>query len=324
MAVLTLSLLLATGCIDEDLSRCGVDYAVDYRLELSPSLQHTLDTAFTTPGGKALATSLRSDLGDVLGSNARVLDLSFFNASNGQLRKHDRTNPDASTASVTVYMNRSSYYNVALAATGNVGGRVSIDDADTYAGIRLRQAAADTADAYSPAIYMGLELLAPPEGSTRYFVPLYMVNSVPVLVVETAGTTAQVEAVYVRGVATGLRCSDSTFTFTKPSVVSTRLTNKGTLRAYHCVCFPSQGEAATGRADTDATNALWQIDVYTRMATGQDVKNTLNISEPLRAGEMEIIKAVLRDDGSITTDMPEVGVSVEIGWNEGSDIEVGM
>ena len=39
---------------------------------------------------------------------------------------------------------------------------------------------------------------------------------------------------------------------------------------------------------------------------------------------MLVIKAFLKDDGTITTDSPEVGVSVELDWNPGGDFDIEM
>ena len=152
----------------------------------------------------------------------------------------------------------------------------------------------------------------------RFFVPLYMVNSVPVLVINTASSSAKVLYTYVRGTATGLQCSDSTFTYNNPSVMRTRCTETGSLEAYHCVCFPSPN------ATTKSDDGLWRMDVYTQTADNKYVKNILDIKEPLLAGNMLVIKAFLKDDGTITTDSPEVGVSVELDWNPGGDFDIEM
>lgn len=313
-----LLLFIATSCIDEDLSRCGQNYSISYQLKLSLSLQETFDKEFITADEQALAAKLRTDLSSVLSDRAKLMDLSFFKAQSGKLEKHNRIMPNANETSLTVYMKRGEYYNVALAATNEVSSTVNIQDASSYSGIRLRQADADTIDAYSSAIYMGLELITMAQKDDRFFVPLYMVNSVPVLVINTASSSAKVLYTYVQGTATGLQCSDSTFTYNNPSVMRTRCTETGSLEAYHCVCFPSPN--ATAKSD----DGLWRMDVYTQTADNKYVKNVLDIKEPLLAGNMLVIKAFLKDDGTITTDSPEVGVSVELDWNPGGDFDIEM
>lgn len=318
-------LWLTTSCINEDLSKCGRDYAVDYELKLSTSLQLALDEEFVTAEEQALAARLRDDLGNVLSDKARVMDLSFFEEQSGELEKHQRLTPNANEASVTVYMNRGNYYNVALAAT-DTENEVSISNASTYGGISLLQLAADTVDAYHSALYMGLERLALSNESGHYYVPLYMVNSVPVLVVNTTGSTASLISTYVSGTASGLHCADSVFVYDRSAVMRTVRTDAGNLKAYHCVCFPSANTPAQRRATggdlTQAEGSLWEMEAYTRTAEGKYVKNTLYIKEPLRAGAMLVVKVKLQNDGTLTTDNPEVGVSVELDWKPGGDFDI--
>lgn len=317
-------LWLTTSCINEDLSKCGRDYAVDYELKLSTSLQLALDEEFVTPEEQALATRLRSDLGNVLSDKARVMDLSFFEEQSSELEKHQRLTPNANEASVTVYMNRGNYYNVALAAT-DTENQVSISNGSTYSGISLLQLEPDTVDAYHSALYMGLERIALSEQSGHYYVPLYMVNSVPVLVINTTGSTASLISTYVSGTASGLHCADSVFVYDRSAVMRTERTDAGNLTAYHCVCFPSANTPAQRRAGSDLTQAegsLWEMEAYTRTAEGEYVKNTLYIKEPLRAGAMLVVKVKLQNDGTLTTDNPEVGVSVELDWKPGGDFDI--
>lgn len=43
---------------------------------------------------------------------------------------------------------------------------------------------------------------------------------------------------------------------------------------------------------------------------------------PLKAGEMQIIKVKLNDEGGVVTENPEVGVSVELDWKPGGDFDI--
>lgn len=120
------------SCIDEDLSRCGVNYSVDYRLELSASLRQTLDQQLTTPAERQLAAALRSDMTDIMSERAAVMDLSFFTLEDGNLAQHQTVEPDANSLSMTIYMNRGDYHNIALAATHSVS-EVTISGASVCA-----------------------------------------------------------------------------------------------------------------------------------------------------------------------------------------------
>lgn len=315
--------LAFASCIDEDLSECGVDYAIDYRLELSTSLRLSLDQELVTPAEQQLAGALKSALSDIITDKAKVVDLSFFTFGSGKLTKHQNLMPDANSLSLTVYMARGDYHNIALAATQKED-EVHIDGASTFSGINLRQMEADTVDAHSAALYMGYEQLLIDQASSRFYVPLYMQNAVPVLVVNPNNSPARLLSAYTRRTASGLQCADSTFVYDHSAVMRTRRVDGGGLTAYYTVCFPSANTVISRAADdpTEAEGSIWEMDVYTQLPDNKYVKNTLYMKNPLKAGELQVIKVKLTDEGELVSDNPEVGVSVELDWKPGGDYEV--
>lgn len=317
--------LICTSCIDEDLSDCGVDFAIDYRMQLSASLRMSLDEQLTTPAERELGEVLKSNLAYVLTDRAQVMDLSFFHKDGGSVAKHLEAEPDANTLAITVYMNKGEYHNIALAATGRVG-QVNIDGASSYGTISLQQVAGDTIDSHEAALYMGHTDMSVSNVSENYYVPLYMQNSVPVLVVNTGNSQAKPLAAYTSGVASGFRCADSVFVYDRPAVVRTRRVETDALTAFYSVCFPSEDRPenrATSVTD-DAAESLWKMELYVRTPDGKTVKNTLYVKDPLRAGEIQVIKVNLNDKGEAVAENPEVGISVELDWNSGNDFDVEM
>lgn len=251
------------------------------------------------------------------------MDLSFFTLEDGNLAQHQTIEPDANSLSMTIYMNRGDYHNIALAATHSVS-EVTISGASTYTGISLRQAQADTLDSHSAAIYMGYGRMLMDNVSGHFYVPLYMVNSVPVLVVNPNNSPANVLVAYTRRTSSGLHCSDSTFVYDNEAVIRTHRTEGGGLLALHSVCFPSANTAKSRATDdpTVAEGSIWEMDLITQMPDGKYVKNTLYMKNPLKAGEMQIIKVKLNDEGGVVTENPEVGVSVELDWKPGGDFDI--
>lgn len=316
-----------TSCIDEDLSDCGVDFAVEYRMELSTSLRMSIDEQLTSPAEKELAAALKRNLADILTDKARLMDLSFFEAGNGSVAKHLEMKPDANTLAMTIYLDRGDYDNIALAATGDPG-KIRIVGGNNYKTLALQQDEADTIDAHSTALYRGYTRMAVSNQSGRFYVPLYMQNAVPVLVVDPANSPAQVVGAYTRGMASGMRCADSVFVVSKPAVIRTRRTEAGGLIALHSVCFPSADQAEQQMRVNDGYDeeegSLWQMDLYTRLPDGKYVKNILYIKNSLLAGEVQIIKVKLTEGGEVTVENPEVGVSVELDWKPGHDFDVEM
>lgn len=315
------------SCIDEDLSKCGANFAIEYRMELSTSLRMSIDEQLTSPAEKKLAVALKKNLSGILTDKARFMDLSFFESKDGRLAKHLETRPDANSLALTVYLDKGNYDNMALAATGELEG-IRITDGNNYKTIALQQEEADTIDAHSTALYRGYTHMSVSHSSGRFYVPLYMQNAVPVLVIDPAGSPAQVVGAYTRGMSSGMRCADSVFVVSKPAVIRTKRTEAGGLIALHSVCFPSadQAERQARINDTydDEEGSLWQMDVYTRLPDGKYVKNILYIKNSLLAGEVQVIKVKLTDGGEVTVENPEVGVSVELDWKPGNDFDVEM
>lgn len=318
------SVVLFTSCIDEDLSDCGLDYAIDYKMQLSLSLQDELDKEFVTADERVLAEMLREDLDDVLSDRAQQLDLSFYDVDDETLSKHSTMTPNANQLSATFYMDKGNYHNIALASTSTEEEMNILGHSD-YSSLGLHHPEADTVDAHVSALYMGYEQLTVENQSGRFFVPLYMQNSVPVLVVNKNNSPARTIGAYVCSTAHGLMCADSVFVYENSPVVRTICNDAGNLVAYHSVCFPSVDEAEMRSGGTsDSEGSLWEMELYTQLPDGKYVKNILYMKEPLQAGMMKVIKVKLTDEGEVVSDNPEVGVSVELDWKPGGDFDIEM
>ncbi len=50
----------------------------------------------------------------------------------------------------------------------------------------------------------------------------------------------------------------------------------------------------------------------------------MNIKEPLKAGELRIIKGYIDSDGVVRTEDPKVGVSVTLDWGDGGDHQIDL
>lgn len=314
-----------SSCIDEDLSECPVDSSVEYRMQLSLSLQMKIDAEFVTDEEQAVARKLIADMDAVLRDRAYAMDISFFRHPEGTLYSNEVRYPDANSLSMTVLVDRGDYRNLAIGTTAAVP-QVAMAGTSTYASARVLQTPADTVDAHAAAIYMGRLHMEVASGSQSFYVPLHMQNSVPVLLVDLNGSPAVPEACYVRRVANGLNCADSTFVFDRSAVMRTKHVGTDTHSCYYSVCFPSRDDATVSRAEssTEAEGGIWEMDLYVRRTDGKYTKNTLCVKDPLRAGSMEVIKVKLNASGGVDTDNPLVGVSVKLDWNPGGDYEVGI
>ena len=92
------------------------------------------------------------------------------------------------------------------------------------------------------------------------------------------------------------------------------------LECFCSVNFPSR-DAATASAPSRAASAtaLWQFIVYVTRADGKVTETILDIEDPLKAGDIKVVKASLDDDGAVRPYDSTVGVSVTLDWNSGGD-----
>jgi hypothetical protein len=67
--------------------------------------------------------------------------------------------------------------------------------------------------------------------------------------------------------------------------------------------------------------SLWQFKVYVTKTDGTVTETVLGIPEPLKAGDLKVIKGELNDDGAVTPANSMVGVSITLNWNDGGNYE---
>jgi hypothetical protein len=61
--------------------------------------------------------------------------------------------------------------------------------------------------------------------------------------------------------------------------------------------------------------------VYLTKTDDSVTETVLDITEPLKAGDLKIIKGSLDDDGAVQPYDSSVGVSVTLDWNKGGEYE---
>ena len=127
---------------------------------------------------------------------------------------------------------------------------------------------------------------------------------------------------YATGFANTFLVSDSVYTFTEsPILIETEKVATGNdLLCFCSVNFPSRDAApAAARRRAGESAALWQFKVYVTMADGKVTETVLSVDEPLKAGDLRIIKGELDDDGAVKPHDSTVGVSVTLDWGNGGE-----
>lgn len=326
---LALAATALTGCINEDLSDCGADVALTYDISLQIDLHNELQADLTSAAEQQLAARIEETLGGVFTTQARTVDLSFFDAATLEPYRHDAYTVNAGEATFTLYVQPGSYDHAALASTADLGN-LRYTAASRFGTLSVTQEQADTVESQTTGIFTATARLDVNAGQSQHFrVPLHMRNSAAVLVLQPTGTVRPTAlTAYVRDMATMFTPADSTFSgFDRSPVVRTVRTDEAGLTAFHAVCFPSADTKTDRRTTGDVSisgDGLWRMEVYATMPDGRITLNTLHMQTALPAGGVKVIKANINDQGQVTTADHSVGVSVELDWKPGGNHDVEM
>lgn len=346
-----------TSCINEDLSGCGTDFGLTYNVRLRTNLRSTLYGELSAPAEQAMAERLATALGGVFTDHASDLDLAFYT---GEAPAHREAHEmDGSSASYTIYLPSADYNHLAM-ANAAAEPLVSVEG-DAYSLLEFRQADADTLPSHTVGVFAARRQLRVADAGGSFNVDLYMQNSAVALVIDLNGHQLTDIHGSLSGMASAFAVADSAYIFDRSTVIRASRLDDGAGRvALYAACFPSReaplqlspvgrgqqarqlgsslaspssgvaapslleragGEASVGEASVGEASSLYQFVVYTT-ENGSITESTLSVSEPLRAGDIKVIKARIGDGGQVVTDAPEVGVSVKLDWKPGGDHDV--
>ena len=73
-------------------------------------------------------------------------------------------------------------------------------------------------------------------------------------------------------------------------------------------------------ADSQA-EPFFRIKAYITLPNGSVTENIISVEQPLLAGYLKIIKMKMKQDGSLTPESHDVGVSVTLDWKQGGTYE---
>lgn len=318
MAWLTLSATL-TSCIDEDLSDCGKDYRITCQVKLVTELQNELAQALDEPKEVAIRKELERALTPIFSNVANDVDLSFY--TNGQLGYNEQHAIHSSNASFTLYLPANSYHHYAIANLQAIP-QLEVNHKERETDLRIEQLKGDTLDPHHRAVFVGDVPMRIEDDQNQYNVSLYMQNCTGALVIDDRGFHPEEVIAYVTGLSSAFQPCDSTFQFTRPTVLHTHALTTTGYHAFHTTGFPSLPASASAALRRTASDpVLWRYHVLLKM-DGKWTKSVLSVEQPLEAGKLRVIKAHIREDGGIASTEADVGISIELDWKPGGDHDV--
>ena len=339
--ILVLMAAIFTGCslVDEDLSDCGTEYSLNYELTLvtnvSTEISTQLETTLSTELELSAALALREYLKNIFTDYAHDVDLSFYDVVEDSVRLHHEEHiMNANQSSYTLYIPVRKYMHTALAnLTENAV--VQVVDGDYCHREKLQQVVQDTLNSHTTGLFSARQYMDIQEGVDQNFeVRLYMANSATAILVDTTGSHIRDLKVFATGFATDFSVCDSLYRFNASPVFrmdKLKLTEDGGC-CFASVHFPSRGVEDTkiiidgddSFVDASSESALWQLKAYVTMEDGTVTESILGINEPLRAGELKILKGKVVGNGAILPSDPTVAVSITLDWSEGIEIPVDL
>lgn len=324
---------LAAGCstIDDDLSDCGNSFELNYQLRLVTNMTTELQTQLTTMTELSVADALTKHLENIFTDFAHDVDLSFYDTEGTLSRlQHDQHIMDANQSSYTLTLPMRKYMHLAIAniKDNNV---VSLTNDEYSTSSTLQQVDGQQTDgteiltSHTTGLFTARQPMEVLSGVDQTFnVHLYMANSAATLVLDTKEHVFNDIKVYATGFANTFFVRDSTYVFTdsSPLVIAERVDTDSKMLCFCSVNFPSRDAMpASVKSRTDDNAALWQFKVYLTKTDGSITETVLNIDEPLKAGDLKIIKGELDDEGAVRPYNSTVGVSVTLNWNNGGNYD---
>ncbi|MBO5233525.1 MAG: hypothetical protein J6B33_04365 [Prevotella sp.] len=319
VSLLTLPFLMwSCSVIDEDLSDCGRDNRIDYRLRLITNIQAELDDQLHSAEEQHVAEALKAALSGIFTETAHDVSLSFYGTDSVRA-KHETHIMDASQTSYTIYLPVREYMHLALANVADAAN-VSVSDDNKAQHSRLLQADGDTVASHTTGLFSArLPMRVTEEESQTFKVDLYMANSAAALVIDTAGVAGiQDIRIYSSGFANSFVVRDSLYTYNRNPIV--RSVPVGMSGGHH-VCHYTVNFPSFQRPVSRATAEYWRFIAYVTVADGSVTENIISIEKPLLPAHLKVVKMRMKDDGSLVPQTNDVGVSVTLNWKQGGVYE---
>ena len=336
------------------------EYELDYELKLVTNMTTELKTQLNTITDVEISDALKANLSGVFRDYAHDVDLSFFDTQLDSLRLHHESHiMDDTESSYTLNIPMREYLH--LASANIIGNSVVSLRADERCHkAHLFQVEADTINSHETGLFTARAFMKVLENVDQTFnVKLYMTNAASSLVVDTTGVKCKNFRAYARGFATDFMMADSAYVYSEnsPYVRAEELPVSGDFHqvGFCAVSFPSrnpngwwirektdntaddsevsvvrQGKYAFTRAEGEIIpegdydendETLWEYVVLVTLEDGSITKTTLEIKEPLLAGELKVIKGRMDTNGAVRPTDMNVGVSVTLNWDQGMEFE---
>lgn len=311
--------LCACSLVDEDRDHCDGSFQLRCRIRMVTRLDARLQEALGKDEDKPARELLAQYLQPVFVEKGKEARLAFYEPeAPGALVNQLTEAMDAQERVYPLVLPVAAYRNLTLVNLSACPA-LSLEGDDPYGAVSLRPE--DPSLPQQAGVFSGRSAFEVKAGKNEEVaVSVYMVNAATALVLDASKAPSLPVRVTVDGMATGFGVADSSFVrrADAPEIRTDVLaTADGLTRCYASVHFPSTPLSA--KADAPAA---WHWNVYVTLTDGTVTQSVLSMPAPLLAGELAILKGMVQDTGVVTTEDPDVGVSVTLDWHQGMEIPV--
>ena len=320
----------ACALIDDDLSVCGEELVIDYQLQLHTELSMQLQTELMTETELPVRQALEKWLEPIFTETAKDVDLRFFSSETDELRHHIYEIINDKRTSYTLQLPKENYMHLGVANIAD-NDQVRLQGEKHSESLKLSLIDGLNVPSLSTGVFTARQHMEIGDSSANFAVRLYMANSAVALVLDTTICDSLVSiSGTVIGSAISFSVRDSIYTYDHSRAIILnelpieRKMDDGIKKmrraeeitdTYACMVvstFPTEDDKS------------WSMIVHVMLQGNRRTTTTLTIDEPLAAGTLRIIRVHVDAQGGIQPDdgQKEVAASVELDWNNGTEIEI--
>lgn len=319
-ALLLLLTLQSCTFIDDDRSDCETSFSLNYQLRVVSNINLQLSEQLQMSTGSQTLATLNSYLNPILQPTASAVHLSFFPTDGSDPVHYDRETAGLRTA-FSLSIPAADYRHIAV--IGQEDPSIFIKDNTSAETTRLTQFLNDTVDSHNHAALAGtLDMSVTNNTNQSWEINLYPADAAVAVVMKKNPNVVRTR-VFLADLATSFTPNDSTWHWEHNSLVRTDAVEvTGTDSVAYCgIAFPSRMEAP-GTIDPDvaaAKGAVWRVVILSDLPNGTTTRSVLYMTEPLKAGDIRVIRIHVNDDGGVSTSDSNVGASVTLDWKKGGE-----
>ena len=331
LGVIILS-LFATACcvIDDDLSVCDVDFVINYALELRADITTQLETELNEEADSTARKAIAQWLEPIFTDHVKDVDLRFFLSQTDELAYLIKEEVNDNKTSYTIQLPKENYMHLGVANIVD-NRQVQLSGEEHSGTMWVKTNNGDKLPSMNTGVFSArLPMEVHDSISQSFTVHLYMVNAAVALVLDPSDC-ADIVSIngLMAGAADGFAVCDSAYAYNRDYyVIMDRVEEKQPQKAPQPTptqIMETKPRLCLGAVALPTRNGKkWYLTTTSVLTDNRRTTTTLTFYEPLKAGELKIVKCKIGEGGEVKPADSDVGVSIELDWKQGGDHNIAL